>query len=88
MVIFKPNTPKSVIEESCAAVEAAGGKVTQRYDTVLLGYAAQIPDGYLTTLQQRDQEFLDFVEQDQVVSINPPVQFNSTDSNHTSSRHN
>ena len=65
-----------MIQASIDAVEAAGGKITQRYDTVLLGYAATVPESFVNTIKAG--EGVDFVEEDQTVSINPPVPINDT----------
>ncbi|KAI9137701.1 hypothetical protein BKA69DRAFT_1127954 [Paraphysoderma sedebokerense] len=67
IVTFKPETPKDVVDKAAADVEKQGGKVFHRYDTVLNGFAAHIPDNILTTLQSHDQ--LDYIEPDGPVSM-------------------
>ncbi|KAG9123754.1 hypothetical protein FRC07_014060 [Ceratobasidium sp. 392] len=52
IVVFKDDAPKSEIDKAVTDLEAAGGKVTHRYDGgVLNGFAAEIPDSHFQSLQ-------------------------------------
>ncbi|KAG8699429.1 hypothetical protein FRC09_006633 [Ceratobasidium sp. 395] len=72
IVVFKDDAPKSEIDKSIAELEAAGGKVTNRYDGgVLNGYAAEIPDDHFQTLQSQslaEDSKIDYIEPDGVVT--------------------
>ncbi|KAL7750056.1 hypothetical protein RI367_004571 [Sorochytrium milnesiophthora] len=68
IVTFKEGTPKEVVDQEAQKVEAAGGKIKQRYDgTVLLGFAAQVPDAHFSTLSAHKD--VDAVEADGEVSL-------------------
>ncbi|KAF8608616.1 protease propeptide/inhibitor [Ceratobasidium sp. AG-I] len=69
IVVFKDGTPQSEIDKAATDVETAGGKVTHRYDTVLTGFAAEIPDAHLTSLQSFVGDKIDYIEPDGVATI-------------------
>ena len=66
IVVFKKSTPPSKIDQSIKKVEADGGKITHRYDSVLLGYAAEIPDSLLASVKGTAE--IDYIEADGEVS--------------------
>ncbi|KAK3829198.1 MAG: protease propeptide/inhibitor [Benniella sp.] len=70
IVIFKDNTPQSEIDEAVRQVESSGGRITQRYNTLMLGFAATFPEAEasinaLNALNSHPQ--LDYMEDDGVV---------------------
>ncbi|KAF9084003.1 hypothetical protein BGX23_010923 [Mortierella sp. AD031] len=67
IVVFKAGTPASEIEDAVKNVEAQGGIVTHRYNSALLGFAAEIPDNHLQALTVHPK--VDYVEPDGEVSI-------------------
>ncbi|KAG0042490.1 hypothetical protein BGZ83_000398 [Gryganskiella cystojenkinii] len=67
IVVFKSHTPAAEIEAAIKDCEAQGGKITQRYTSALLGFAAEVPDGNLQTLTVHPH--VDYVEPDGEVSI-------------------
>ncbi|KAG8697552.1 hypothetical protein FRC08_006457 [Ceratobasidium sp. 394] len=73
IVVFKDDAPQSEIDKTIADLEAAGGKVTQRYDGgVLNGFAAAIPDNHFQSLQAASLTSgskIDYIEPDGVVTI-------------------
>jgi len=66
IVVFKKDVPKSVVNKHADDVNAGGGTVGHRYDTVLNGFSASIPDDYLRTLSAN--EHVDSIEPDGVVT--------------------
>ncbi|KAF9086695.1 hypothetical protein BGX23_008652, partial [Mortierella sp. AD031] len=55
------------IEAAVKDVESKGGKVTHRYNSALLGFAAEMPDVSVSTLNSHPH--VDYVEADGEVSI-------------------
>jgi hypothetical protein len=47
IVAFKKGVVKDVVEKAIKDIEATGGKIKHRYDTVFTGFAATIPDSIL-----------------------------------------
>ena len=52
IVMFKKATPTASQQALIEGVEAAGGKITQRYETVLSGFAATMPAKHAEMLQE------------------------------------
>ncbi|KAG9325626.1 hypothetical protein KVV02_000651 [Mortierella alpina] len=50
IVVFKSNTPDSEIDSAIEEVQSKGGKITQRYESALLGFAAELPDNSVQAL--------------------------------------
>ncbi|KAG8701551.1 hypothetical protein FRC09_005293 [Ceratobasidium sp. 395] len=73
IVTFKDDAPKSEVDKAIADLEAAGGKVTHRYDGgVLNGFAAEIPDVHMQSLQQSSLQpgsQIEAIEPDGVATI-------------------
>ncbi|KAI8597191.1 hypothetical protein EDD21DRAFT_386090 [Dissophora ornata] len=67
IVVFKPETPESEINEAIKQVETTGGKITQRYQSALLGFAAVLPVNMVDVLNNHPS--LDYIEDDGEVSI-------------------
>ncbi|KAF9585596.1 hypothetical protein BGW38_001649 [Lunasporangiospora selenospora] len=67
LVIFKEDTPPSEIENAIRNVESQGGRITQRYTSVMLGFAAQLPDN--TVQSMASNPHVDYIEPDGQVSI-------------------
>ncbi|KAG0364536.1 hypothetical protein BC939DRAFT_524876 [Gamsiella multidivaricata] len=66
MVIFKSGTSAEDIKAAEDDVLSQGGKITQRYTTALLGFAAELPDNTLQALTVHPQ--LDYIEPDGIVT--------------------
>ncbi|KAG0032475.1 hypothetical protein BGZ81_010822 [Podila clonocystis] len=66
IVSFKPETTTAHIETAIKEIEANGGKIIHRYDSVLRGFAAEIPDNSIQALTV--DEHVDYVEADGQVS--------------------
>ncbi|KAF9570543.1 hypothetical protein EC968_001713 [Mortierella alpina] len=67
IVVFKAETPEAEIEKAIEEVQNKGGKITQRYESSLLGFAATLPSGFVGTLEAN--EHVDYVEPDGEVRI-------------------
>lgn len=48
IVVFKTNTPIEVLYEAIKQCEAAGGKIKHKYESVMIGFAAEMPDDVLS----------------------------------------
>ncbi|KAF9999265.1 hypothetical protein BGZ79_007133 [Entomortierella chlamydospora] len=66
IVIFKKGTEPSVIEAAAKDIESQGGKIGHRYNSALLGFAAEIPDVGINALITNAN--VDYVEPDGEVS--------------------
>ncbi|GLB37106.1 putative proteinase A inhibitor 1 [Lyophyllum shimeji] len=66
IVVFKEHATQDQIDEYANKVNTSGGSVTNRYDNVLKGFAAAIPDTFLQSLQGED--IIDYIEPDGVVT--------------------
>ncbi|KAJ3186715.1 hypothetical protein HDU85_007535 [Gaertneriomyces sp. JEL0708] len=66
VVAFKADTPQDVIDQAAKDIEAQGGKIGHKYDTVMKGFAATLPDNLLTTFKAHDK--VDYIEADGEVS--------------------
>lgn len=53
IVVFKAGVAKDVVEKAIKDVEAKGGKINHRYDTVFTGFAATVPDSVLCEFELR-----------------------------------
>ncbi|PFH47546.1 hypothetical protein AMATHDRAFT_67561 [Amanita thiersii Skay4041] len=67
IVVFKPHVTKEQVEEYAQKVNDNGGDVTHRYDNVLNGFAATLPDNFMQNLQGDD--LIDYIEPDGFVTI-------------------
>ena len=65
IVVFKEGVNPS---DHKADLERNGGKVTHEYGTVLNGFAAEIPDSYITSLQSLQGDVIDYIEPDSTVT--------------------
>ncbi|KAG6878477.1 hypothetical protein C0992_008102 [Termitomyces sp. T32_za158] len=54
IIVFKPNVTKEQVDKYAEEVDSNGGKVTNRYDSVLNGFAAHLPNTYFQNLQGDD----------------------------------
>ncbi|KII92391.1 hypothetical protein PLICRDRAFT_37166 [Plicaturopsis crispa FD-325 SS-3] len=69
IVVFKSTATPEQIEKYATEVSNSGGEVTNRYDTVLKGFSAAIPDSYLTQLQSlQGGGVVDYIEPDGTVT--------------------
>ncbi|KAG8863559.1 hypothetical protein FRB96_008299 [Tulasnella sp. 330] len=66
IVVFKNTATKDQIDNYEAKVNSSGGEVTRRFDTGMNGFAAMIPDSFLTKLQA--DSIIDFIEPDSIVT--------------------
>ncbi|PCH43851.1 protease propeptide/inhibitor [Wolfiporia cocos MD-104 SS10] len=69
IVVFKDHVTASQIDEYVNSVNANGGSVGRRFDSLLNGFSATIPDSYLTQLQSLQGDVIDYIEPDQEVRI-------------------
>ncbi|KAF8502180.1 hypothetical protein F5888DRAFT_1800663 [Russula emetica] len=51
IVVFKKDVPQDTIDRQADAVNQNGGLVNNKFDFILKGFSAEIPEGYLFTLQ-------------------------------------
>ncbi|RPD59777.1 protease propeptide/inhibitor [Lentinus tigrinus ALCF2SS1-6] len=68
IVVFKDNVSQNDIDKYAQEVAENGGQVNQRYDTVLKGFSASIPDSYLQQLQSFTGSVIDYIEPDGIVT--------------------
>ncbi|THH08684.1 hypothetical protein EW146_g8918 [Bondarzewia mesenterica] len=61
IVVFKKTVSDDAIQKHADDVIANGGQVQQRYDSVLKGFSAVIPDSYLQTLQSLQGGEIDYI---------------------------
>ena len=57
----------AVIDKAVDEVRLAGGTIGHRYNSVLLGFSATLPDGLLTVLEANDA--VEYIEKDGTVKI-------------------
>jgi len=73
IVIFKKTASTEEINSQADEVNASGGSVTQKFNSVALkGFAAEIPETYLRTLEsslQQPDSQIDFIEPDSEVKV-------------------
>ncbi|KAI0355655.1 protease propeptide/inhibitor [Trametes cingulata] len=68
IVVFKDHVPQSEIDKYANEVNQNGGNVGQRYDNVLKGFSATIPESYLQRLQSFQDSIIDYIEPDSIVT--------------------
>ncbi|KAH9931147.1 protease propeptide/inhibitor [Epithele typhae] len=68
IVVFKDNVDQTQVDKFAKDVASNGGTVNQRYDTVLKGFSASIPDAYLQQLQSFTGSVIDYIEPDSMVT--------------------
>ncbi|KJA13670.1 hypothetical protein HYPSUDRAFT_195647 [Hypholoma sublateritium FD-334 SS-4] len=71
IVVFKDDVTSDEITKYVNEITEAGGTIKERYDTgagILNGFAATIPESYLTSLQSLQGSVVDYIEQDGVVT--------------------
>ncbi|RDB16741.1 Serine proteinase inhibitor IA-2 [Hypsizygus marmoreus] len=66
IVVFKDSATTEQIDQYVEKVNSNGGEVANRYDAVLKGFAATIPDHFLASLQGDD--IIDYIEPDSIVT--------------------
>ncbi|KAF9536653.1 hypothetical protein EC957_010178, partial [Mortierella hygrophila] len=64
IVVFKEDTPQAEIQSAEDSIIAQGGNITQRFDTAILGFAAELPDNSIQALQAHPM--VDYIEPDGV----------------------
>ncbi|KAI9844516.1 MAG: hypothetical protein M1838_002164 [Thelocarpon superellum] len=69
MVTYNSGTPDYVLSKAEATIKSAGGLVVSSF-TLLRGFAAEIPEELIETLQNMGNQFGVTVELDQVVHTN------------------
>jgi len=67
IVVFKEHVTSEQIGNYINDVTANGGELGQRFDPVLKGFSATIPNGYLTRLQSLQGDVIDYIEPDGIV---------------------
>ncbi|KAF9126158.1 hypothetical protein BGX30_000137 [Mortierella sp. GBA39] len=66
IVVFKAETPADEIKNAEDSIIAQGGKITHRYSSALLGFAAELPDNSFQALKVHPK--VDYIEADGAVS--------------------
>ncbi|CAO3571105.1 unnamed protein product [Mortierella alpina] len=66
IVVFKDNTPASEIANAITDIESQGGKITHKYESALLGFAAEMPDSSVQVMTVHPH--VSYVEADGEVS--------------------
>ncbi|KAI0363334.1 hypothetical protein BV20DRAFT_150320 [Pilatotrama ljubarskyi] len=61
IVVFKDHVSPSEVEKYANEVNANGGNVEQRYDNVLKGFSATIPESFLMRLQSFQGSVIDYI---------------------------
>ncbi|KAK0521609.1 hypothetical protein OC834_006595 [Tilletia horrida] len=71
IVIFKKDAPQSEIDSQVSDIEKQGGKITQRYDGLMKGFAASMPQTTALALTSASEggkhPHIDYIEPDQEV---------------------
>ncbi|GJJ74310.1 hypothetical protein EMPS_06668 [Entomortierella parvispora] len=62
IVVFKETTAAHIIEKAEKDIVELGGKIGQRYNTVLKGFSAWMPGHIYTALSTNP--FIDYIEED------------------------
>ncbi|KAG0298063.1 hypothetical protein BGZ98_000332 [Dissophora globulifera] len=62
IVVFKPTAATHIIEKAERDIMELGGKIGQRYSSVLKGFSAWIPSPVLQALSTNP--FIDYIEED------------------------
>jgi len=71
IVVFKKNVAQDTIDRQADAVEQNGGSVNNRFDSIMKGFSAVIPEEYLLALQsnlQQDNSPIAYIEPDSTVT--------------------
>ncbi|KAI0745678.1 protease propeptide/inhibitor [Earliella scabrosa] len=68
IVVFKDHVSQSEIDKHADDVASNGGSVGHRYNTVLKGFSATIPDQYFQKLQSLQGDVIDYIEPDGIVT--------------------
>ncbi|KAF8973292.1 hypothetical protein BDZ97DRAFT_1912844 [Flammula alnicola] len=68
IVVFKDNVTEEQIEQYVKDINNNGGEVVHRYNSILNGFSAAIPDHFLSSLQGSD--IIEYIEPDSVVTTN------------------
>ncbi|KAK3829197.1 MAG: protease propeptide/inhibitor [Benniella sp.] len=69
IIVFKDDTPQSEIDEAVRQVESSGGKVTNRYESALLGFSAEFPEASVSVLDALTRNpHLDYIGPDGTVT--------------------
>jgi hypothetical protein len=66
IVVFKDAATDQQIQNYVNSITLEGGQVGHRYDSVLKGFSATIPDSLLSNLQ--GDSIIDYIEPDGVVT--------------------
>ncbi|KAG5645199.1 hypothetical protein DXG03_006717 [Asterophora parasitica] len=61
IVVFKEHVTKEQVNKYAEDVNQNGGEVTNRWDTVLNGFAAVIPDAHFQKLQSLTDDVIDYI---------------------------
>ncbi|GBE81188.1 Serine proteinase inhibitor IA-2 [Sparassis crispa] len=64
IVVFKDHVSDSKINNVAADITTNGGVVGKKFESLLKGFSAEIPEGYLTQLQSLQGGDIDYIEPD------------------------
>lgn len=67
IVVFKKHVSSAQVDNYAQDINSNGGEVGKHFSPVLNGFAATIPDSYLTQLQSLQGDVVDYIEEDSVV---------------------
>ncbi|KAI0769792.1 hypothetical protein BD413DRAFT_613804 [Trametes elegans] len=68
IVVFKDGVSQAEIDKFANDVNENGGQVKNRYDSVLRGFSAAIPESFLLRLQSFQGSVIDYIEPDSTVT--------------------
>ncbi|KAF9049727.1 protease propeptide/inhibitor [Panaeolus papilionaceus] len=66
IVVFKDHATQEQIDDYVKQVTHNSGEVTHHYDTVLKGFAAEIPDNIINSFEA--SEIIEYVEPDGIMT--------------------
>ncbi|KAG8990808.1 hypothetical protein FRB94_013090 [Tulasnella sp. JGI-2019a] len=71
IVVFKDSATEAQIDEYAKGINATGGQVNHRYNSALKGFSARMDDTHLKAFKGIADDIVDYIEPDQVVTIQP-----------------
>ncbi|KAL5528247.1 hypothetical protein ACEPAF_7383 [Sanghuangporus sanghuang] len=69
IVVFNDEVTQEQIDKYVQDVKEGGGQVNQRFDAILNGFSATIPDKTLESFKSLQGDVIKYIEPDQTVTI-------------------
>jgi len=69
IVVFRDDTSPEVIDQAINDVIENGGQVNTRWDEIMKGFSATIPEAHLETLKSLQGGSIEYIEPDGIVTI-------------------